>query len=68
MESISTSVIRPRVYPSFEYVIVFLWLAVTIGPHARSPSLPLGQCSGWRAGGHVDQFHTAVSLLIMSNS
>lgn len=56
--------------------ISFIWIrnclfmaqAVTIGPHARSPSLPLGQCSGWRAGGHVDQFHTAVSLLIMSNS
>ena len=41
--------------------------AVTVGPHAPRPSLPLGRCWGWCAGGRVGWFHTAVSLLIMSN-
>lgn len=49
MESISTSVIRPGVYPSFEYGIVFLWLRES-RLHTRKPSLPPGRCSGWRAG------------------
>lgn len=82
MESISTSVIKPHIYPSFEYLIVFVGLRgcvllpLTLPPPPPLPlplPLPPPQASPatlamrWQAGGCVAPFHTAVSLLIMTN-